>query len=99
MTDMKLFKTNKVDDSGYTITTEEIARLFWASDEAKRWQTEGVFPLERLALNWVPQHLGQWENLPRVLRADSSTHTETLKGEDWDVIFEAIHAARPSAAR
>jgi hypothetical protein len=56
-----------------------VARQFWASDVARNWLTAPGLRLERLALDWVSENVGQWENVRT----------------DWATIFDAIHAAMP----
>lgn len=79
MTTIRFFKTNRTDDPGFDLTTDEVAKQFWASEAAQGWVTNPGMRLERLALNWVNGNVGQWENI----------HA------DWTAIYDAIHAAMP----
>jgi hypothetical protein len=79
VTEIRFFKTNTVEDPGFVLATTEVARQFWASDDAQEWLTKGGMLLERLALNWVNENIGAWENVPA----------------DWEPIYDAIHAAMP----
>jgi hypothetical protein len=81
--EIRFFKTNTITDPGFVLTTEEVARQFWDSDDAKSWVTNPGMMLERLALNWVNENIGQWDNIPA----------------DWDPIYDAIHAAMPRGER
>lgn len=77
---IRFFKSNRTDDPGFELTTDEVAEQFWASDEAVDWVTNHrQYRLERLALNWVNENVGQWDNIPA----------------DWALIFDAIHVAMP----
>lgn len=78
-TTIRFFKTNRADDPGYELSTDEAARRFWESETAQDWLTNPGTRLERLALNWVTDNIGQWSRIP----------------EDWDPIFDAIGAAMP----
>lgn len=79
MTTIRFFKTNRVDDPGFERSPEDVAREFWASDAARDWLAHPGWRLERLAMVWVVDNVGQWENVPA----------------DWEPIFDAIHAAMP----
>lgn len=77
-------KTNHVDDPGVDLTPAEVAERFWASDEAKEWYllvkaNKPAGPLARLALSWIPEHVGGWDGGPEV----------------WHRIDDAIFDARP----
>jgi hypothetical protein len=73
------FKTNTVTDPGVEYEPAEVARMFWASDDAKAWLDQpSSGRLERLALSWVPTNIGSWDNR-----------------DDWDKICDAILAAMP----
>jgi hypothetical protein len=83
MSTIRFFKTNRTNDPGFELTTDEVAKQFWVSDEAILWLAKPGVPLERTALLWVNDNIGQWENIPA----------------DWDPIFVAIHAAMPREGR
>lgn len=77
-------KTNRIDDPGENLTPAEVAERFWASEEAQEWHAlvkanKSVIPLDRLALSWVPQNIGGWDD-------DRSI---------WPRISDAIFDARP----
>lgn len=80
---IRFFKTNRTDDPGYELTTDEAARQFWESEAAQDWLTNPGMRLERLAVRWVTDNIGQSENVP----------------EDWGPIFNAIGAAMPRGSQ
>jgi hypothetical protein len=79
MTEIRFFNSNSPTDAGFMLDVEEVARRFWASPEADQWLAGPSGRLERLALSWVADNVGQWDRVP----------------EDWPPIFDAIHAAMP----
>jgi hypothetical protein len=78
-TTVRFFKTNRVDDPGFEMATDEIARQFWASDVAKEWVANPGIRLGRIAVMWVAEHIGHWENVP----------------DDWHAIEDAILEIMP----
>lgn len=52
--------TNRSDDPELTLTTDEFARQFWASADAKEWLVKGGYRLERVAAGWAMKNLGGW---------------------------------------
>lgn len=79
MTAIRFFKTNNKADPGFLMATTEVADRFWASPEAAAWLAGPSGRLERLAVSWVVDNVGQWDNIEA----------------DWALIFDAVHAAMP----